>query len=173
MAGIAHRVVLTSPTGAHSDQESVGLDDVPPRCLDANRPGHQHRPVRYHLPPHALGHGLSARRTTSSSVRQPRLIWPVTVSQPARAESTGPKGITWEAITSASNPVDRNKFSDFSTPDSADCTSNNEPPASSSPAADSHNGSSTNRPSTPASQARAGPAVIGMTSVSPAGGVGT
>jgi hypothetical protein len=95
MAGIAHRVVLTPATCAHSDQESVGLDDAAARCLDANRPGYQHRPVRYHLHPQALGHGLSARITTSSSVRHPRLIWPVTVSQPARAESTGPNGITW------------------------------------------------------------------------------
>ena len=95
MAGIAHRVILTPATCAHSDQESVGLDDVATRCLDADRPGYQHRPVRYHLHPRALGHGLSARMTTSSSVRHPRLIWPVTVSQPARAESTGPNGITW------------------------------------------------------------------------------
>src|SRR6202034_4294176 len=104
--GIAHRVVLTPATRAHSDQESVGLDDISPRCLDANRPGHQYRPVRYTLPPHALGHGLSARITTSSSVRHPRLIWPVTVSQPARAESTGPNGITCEIITSACSPVE-------------------------------------------------------------------
>ena len=95
MTGIAHRVVLTPATGAHSDQESVGLDDVAARCLDADRPGYQHRSVWYNLHPHALGHGLSARITTSSSVRHPRLIWPVTVSQPARAESTGPNGIAW------------------------------------------------------------------------------
>lgn len=95
MAGIAQRVVLTPATRAHGDQESIGLDDVAARCLDANRPGYQYRPVRYHLHPQALGHGLSARITTSSSVRHPRLIWPVMVSQPARAESTGPNGITW------------------------------------------------------------------------------
>ncbi|MDT5168862.1 MAG: hypothetical protein QOD02_2193 [Mycobacterium sp.] len=95
MAGIADWVVLAPATRAHSDQESVGLDDVAARCFDANRAGHQHRPVRYHLHPHALGHGLSARITTNSSVRHPRLIWPVAVSQPARAESTGPNGITW------------------------------------------------------------------------------
>ena len=95
MAGIAHRVVFTPATGAHSNQESVGLDDVAARCLDADRTGYQHRPVWYHLHPHALGHGLFARITTSSSVRHPRLIWPVTVSQPARAESTGPNGISW------------------------------------------------------------------------------
>ena len=95
MAGIAHRVVLTPATRAHSDQESIGLDHVAARCLNADRPGYQHRPVRDHLHPHALGHGLSARITISSSVRHPRLIWPVTVSQPARAESTGPNGIAW------------------------------------------------------------------------------
>src|ERR1700753_2210664 len=173
MAGIAHRVVLTPATCAHGNQEAVGLDDAATRCLDANRPGYQHRPVRYHLHPRPLAHGLSARITTSFSVRHPRLIWPVAVSHPARAESTGPNVITWEAMTSASNPVARNEFSDLSTPDSADCTSNIAPAASNSPAADSHNGSRTNRPSTPASQARAGPAVIGMTSMSPAGGVGT
>src|ERR1700733_8376962 len=173
MAGIAHRVVLTPATRAHSDQESIGLDDAAARRLDADRTGYQHRPVWSHLHPHALGHGLSARITTSSSVRHPRLIWPVAVSQPTRAQSTGPDGITRRIITSACSPVDRNEFSDFSTPDSTDCTSNIEPPASSSPAADSHNGSSTIRPSTPAPHACAGPAVIGMTSVSPAGGAGT
>jgi hypothetical protein len=94
MAGIAHRIVLAPATRAHGDQESVGLNDVAARCLDADRPGYQHRPVRYHLHPYALGHGLSARITTSSSVRHPRLIWPVTVSHPARADSTGPNGIT-------------------------------------------------------------------------------
>jgi hypothetical protein len=113
MTGIAHRVVLTPATRTHSDQESIGLDDDAARCLDAHRPGYQHRPVRYHLHPHALGHGLSARITTSSSVRHPRLIRRVTVSQPARADSTGPNGIAWEAITSAFNPVARNEFNDF------------------------------------------------------------
>gem|GEM_PF-6995203 len=95
MAGIAHREVLTPATRAHSDHESIGLDDVATRCLDAHRPGYQHRPVRYHLHPQVLGHGLSARITTSSSVRHPLVIWPVAVNQPARAESTGPNGIDW------------------------------------------------------------------------------
>src|ERR1700743_3976354 len=139
MAGIAHRVVLTPAICAYGDQESVGLDDVAPRCLDAHRPGYQHRPVRYHLHPHALGHCLSARITTSFSVRHPRLILPVAVSQPARADSTGPNGIDLEAITSAFNPVARNEFNDSSTPHSSDCTTNIAPPPSRSPAAASHN----------------------------------
>src|ERR1700739_1679985 len=76
-------------------------------------------------------------------------------------------------MTSASRPVARKAFTEFSTPDKVDCTSSMEPPAANKPAADSHSGSSTNRPSTPAFHAHVGPAVIGMTSVSPAGGVGT
>src|SRR5258708_30867260 len=98
MAGIAHRVVLTPATCAHSDQESVGLDDVAPRCLDANRPGHQHRPVRYPLHPHALGHGLSARITTKFSLLPPPLSPPATDHQPARPQRTAPPATTLSPI---------------------------------------------------------------------------
>src|SRR6185312_2035229 len=171
MAGVAHRIAPTAPAGADRHHEPVGFNDVTARCLEAHRTGYQYRAVGYHLRPDSVRHGLSARITTSSSVRHPRSIWPVTSSQLTRADSTGPNGIFCAAITPARSPVDRSDCNDLSTPDSAECTSSNDPPASRSPAADSHSGSSTNRPSTPASQARDGPAVSGMTLVSPAGGV--
>ena len=65
-------------------------------------------PVRYHLHPGG-GHGFSARITTSSSSRQPRRSRPVSSSHSARADNTGPNGIHWEAMTSASMPVDRKR----------------------------------------------------------------
>src|SRR5581483_5266342 len=104
MAGVTQRIIFAAPAGADGHHEPVGFHDVATRRLDADRPGHQHRAIGYHLHPRAIGHGLSARITTSSSVRQPLLIWPVASSQPARAESTGPKGMYWEAMTSASKP---------------------------------------------------------------------
>src|SRR5690242_13050588 len=126
--------------------------------LDAHRTGHQHRALRYHLHPGA-GHGLSARITTSSSSRQPRGNRPVSSSQSARADSTGPNGIHWEAMISASSPEARNESSDSSTPASAEWTSNREPPRHNRFDADAHSGSSTSRPSGPAFQAHAGPAL--------------
>src|ERR1700741_781951 len=98
---------------------------------------------------------------------------PLPPSQPARADSTGPNGTNWEAMTSESRPVDRNSLSDFSTSDNVDCTNSREPPSDSKLTADAQNGSGTKPPSRPAFQAQTGPAVIGITSVSPAGGVGT
>src|ERR1700743_2790900 len=105
MAGIAHGIVLTPATRAHSYQEAIGLDDVAARCLDADRPGYQHRPVGDPLHAHPLGPGLSLppRIPLTSPARPPRCLWPVAATHPARAESTGPNVITWEAITSASN----------------------------------------------------------------------
>lgn len=70
MAGVAQRIVLTAPTRADSHHEPIRLHDVAVGRLDAHRPGNQHRPVGYQLYPSAIGHGLFARITTSSSVRQ-------------------------------------------------------------------------------------------------------
>src|SRR5271170_4087157 len=173
MTSVAQRIILAAPTSTDRHHESVGFDDIAAGRLDAHRPGHQHRPVRYHLDPRVVGHGLSARMTTSSSVRQPRSILPVASSQPARADSTGPNGTHWEAITSAYKPLDLKESSDFSIPAKADCTSSRDPPSTNKPYTESHNGSSTIRPSRPASQAHAGPAVAAITALSPATGVGT
>jgi hypothetical protein len=74
MAGVAHRIVLAAPTGADGNHESVGFDDVATRRLDADRPRYEHRPIRYHLHSRPGGHGLSARMTIISSVRQPGSI---------------------------------------------------------------------------------------------------
>ena len=52
-------------------------------------------------------------------------------------------------------------------------TSSMEPPSANKLDAEPHNGSSTIRPSRPAFQAHAGPAIRGMNSSSPPGGVGT
>jgi hypothetical protein len=71
MASVAQRIVLAAPASADGDHESVGFDDVAAGCLDAHRPGYQHRAVGDHLHSCGIGHGFSARITTSSSVRQP------------------------------------------------------------------------------------------------------
>ena len=76
----------------------------------------------------------------------------------ARADSTGPNGIHWEATTSASKPVDRKESSDCWTPANADCTNSRDPPSHNRFDADSHSGSSTSRPSGPAFHAHDGPA---------------
>lgn len=107
MAGVAQRIVLAAPTGANGHHESIGFHHIAVGGLDAHRPGYQHRAVGYHLHPSAIAHGLSARITTSSSVRQPFRIRPVASSQPARADNTGPNRTRWEATTSASRPVNR------------------------------------------------------------------
>src|ERR1700744_1832113 len=81
MTGGAHGGVLTPATRAHSAQEPTGLADAV-RCLDAHRPGYQHRPVRYHLHPHALGHGFFAPLTPYFFFPHPPLFLAVGVSPP-------------------------------------------------------------------------------------------
>jgi hypothetical protein len=71
MTGVAQRIVLAAPTGADRHHEPIGFDDSTAGHLDAHRTRYQHRTIGYYLHSSAIGHGLSARITTSSSSRQP------------------------------------------------------------------------------------------------------
>ncbi len=172
MAGVAQRIFLAARTGADRHHEPVGFHDTPAGNFDPGRARDQHGAFGNHLYPRA-GHDLSARITTSSSSRQPRLKRPVSSSHFARAVSTGPNGIHCDATTSASKPLARNKPSDWRTPANADCTNSRDPFLHNSFDADSHSGFSTSLPSGPAFHAHDGPALHGMASRSSAGGAGT
>ena len=163
MAGVAQRVFLAARTRADRHHEPVRFHDAAAGNFDPGRPGNQHGAFGYDLYPGAR-HGLSARMTTSSSSRQPRRTRPVSSNHFARADSTGPNEIHWEAMTSASRPLARNAPNVCCTPANADWTNNRDPRSDNSFAADSHNGSSTDRPSGPAFHAHGGPASAEMTS---------
>ena len=157
MAGIAQRILLAARAGADRHHEPIGFHDTAAGNLDPDRAGYQHGAFGYYLNPGA-GHGLSARITTSSSSRQPRRTRPVSSNHFARAESTGPNGIQRDATMSASKPLARRESSVCCTPANADCTNNRDPFWHNRFDADSHSGSSTRRPSGPASHAHDGPA---------------
>src|SRR5689334_11279061 len=172
MAGVAQGVAVAAAASAYRHHEPVGFDDLAIGHLDPHGTRDQHGPVGHHLHP-GSGHRFSARITISSSSRLPRGIRPTSSSHLAREDSTGPNGIHLEAITFASIPAHFRESNDCWTPESAECTSNRDPPSRNSFGADSHSGSRIIRPSTPAFQAHDGPAVGQISSVSALGGVGT
>jgi hypothetical protein len=94
--------------------EAIRFDGLAIGNLDVHWTGYQHRFIRYHLHAgsFAASHGLSARITTSCSLRQPRGMRPVFSNQLAWAVSTGPKGTHCETTGSARKPVDRKASSD-------------------------------------------------------------